>query len=270
MIIKEIQSKTCLTKSKITDYAINPYTGCQHGCVYCYAVFMKRFQDIQEPWGDFVYIKKNCVELLKKEFEKNRPGHIWLSSVCDCYMPLEKEQKLTRKILETIAGSPHGKKFTLEVITKSVLVKRDFDLLKQLNASLGLSINCLDAKAARIIEPLASPPLERLEIMKEARQQGIEVFAFISPVLPGLTNLDAIFRQLSFCRRVWVELLNTKKSVLIRLMPVINRYFPEKAKYFHYSINHPEEYYLSIRKTVKALEKKYRIKVMEIIRHGAY
>ena len=107
MKIKEIQVKTCMTKSKLTDYVINPYTGCGHGCKYCYADFIRRFQKIPDIWGDFVYPKINCVDLLPKELEKNKPGHIWLSSVCDCYMPIEKKYKLTRKILQTIVDSPY-------------------------------------------------------------------------------------------------------------------------------------------------------------------
>ncbi|MEK6864536.1 MAG: radical SAM protein, partial [Nanoarchaeota archaeon] len=89
MEFKEIKCKSCMTKSKLTDYVINPYTGCMHGCKYCYAVFIKRFQDIKAEWGDFVYAKANCPELLKKELEKNKPGHIWISSVTDCYQPIE-------------------------------------------------------------------------------------------------------------------------------------------------------------------------------------
>src|SRR3989338_10413620 len=120
MQIKEIQVKSCLNKSKLTDYVINPYTGCSHACTYCYADFIRRFQNIKEKWGEFVYVKINCVEILKKELEKAKPGHIWMSSVCDCYMPIEEKYKLTRMILETILKYG-GNKFTIEISTKSAL-----------------------------------------------------------------------------------------------------------------------------------------------------
>ena len=110
MKIKEIKCKHCMTKSKLTDYVINPYTGCSHGCKYCYADFIRRFQNIPEKWGDFVFPKVNCVELLEKELAVNKPGHIWMSSVCDCYISLEGKYKLTRIILETIMKSPYKKK----------------------------------------------------------------------------------------------------------------------------------------------------------------
>ena len=267
MIIKEIIAKSCMTRSKLTDYVINPYTGCQHSCKYCYADFIRRFQNIPEDWGDFVYVKKNCVELLKKELIKNKPGHIWMSSVCDCYMPIEGKYKLTRGILETIAKSAYRKKFTIEILTKSTLVKRDFDLLKELNIELGMSINTLDSKAARIIEPFASSPLERIKALKEAKEKGIKVFGFISPVLLGITNLEELFKELSFCSYVWVELLNIKPSVLNRLMPVVREKFPEKVNKFEYMINHYEEYVSKVKKEVRELEKKYKLEVRDVVVH---
>lgn len=267
MIIKEIECKSCMTKSKLTDYVINPYTGCFHGCKYCYADFIRRFQNISEKWGDFVYVKLNCSELLPKELEKNKAGHIWMSSVCDCYMPIEGKYKLTRRILEIISKSPYKKKFSIEILTKSALIKRDFDILKQLNVEIGCSINTLDEKTSKLIEPLASLPFERIKVLKEAKLQGIKVYGFISPVLPGITNLEELFRELRFCEYVWVELLNTKKSILNRLMPFIKSYFPDKVESFNYAINNPDEYFLKIKKDVKELEKKYNLKVKEIVRH---
>ncbi len=267
MKIKEIKVKTCLTKSKLADYVINPYTGCQHGCKYCYADFIRRFQNIKEKWGDFCYIKINCPELLKKELEKNKPGHIWMSSVTDSYSPIEGKYKLTRRILEIIANSKYKDKFSIEILTKSSLVRRDFDLLKKLNVELGCSINTLDEKSSRIIEPLASSPKERIKVLREAKEQGIKVYGFISPVLPGITNLEELFKELSFCGYVWVELLNIKKSVLNRLMPAIKENFPDKIKYFEFAINNPKEYYNNVKKEVRLLEKKYKLKVKEIVIH---
>lgn len=269
MIIKEIKCKNCMTKSKLTDYVINPYTGCEHGCKYCYADFIRRFQNIKHKWGDFVYVKINCPELLEKELLKNKPGHIWLSSVCDCYMPLEAKFKLTRKILEIIANTSRKNQFSIEILTKSALVKRDFDILKKLNVELGMSINTLDNEVSRIIEPLASSPKLRIETLKEAKREGIRVFGFISPVLPGITNLEELFRELSFCNYVWIELLNMRKSILDRLMPVIKQNFLDKIKDFEFAINNPEEYFRNLEQEARRLEKKYGLKIRDIVRHDS-
>lgn len=267
MITKEINAKTCMTKSKLTDYVINPYTGCQHGCKYCYAVFIKRFQNIKEEWGDFMYAKVNCPQLLEHELEKNKPGNIFMSSVTDCYSPIEGKYKLTRKILETIANSKYKNKFSIEILTKSALVKRDFDLLKKLNVELGMTINTLDEKAARILEPFASPPKLRIETLKEAKRQGIKVYGFISPVFPGITNLEELFKELGFCEYVWVELLNIKKSVLDRLMPVVKLELPDKLKDFEFAVNNYEKYCQKVKKEARELEKKYKLKIRDIVVH---
>jgi len=267
MEIKKIRAKSCMTKSKITDYVINPYVGCSHGCKYCYAVFMKRFMNIKHSWGDFCYIKINCPELLDEELEKNKPGYIWMSSVTDCYNPLEEKYKLTRKILEIIAKSPYKKKFTLGILTKSVLVRRDFDLLKQLNCELGMTINTLNKKVSKIIEPYASPPDERIKVLKEAKKQGIKVYGFISPVFLGITDLEELFEKLSFCDYVWVELLNTKKSVISRLMPVIKKNFPDKLEDFNFMIDNPRDYFKRVKHDVIYLGKKYKLKVRDIVVH---
>jgi len=267
MKIKEIKTKSCMTKSKLTDYVINPYTGCQHGCKYCYADFIRRFQNIKDKWGDFVHVKINCPELLKVELEKNKSGHIWLSSVCDPYMPNEAKYKLTRKNLEIIVNSQYKDKFTIEILTKSSLVKRDFDLLKKLNVEVGCSINSLNLSISRIIEPFASPPKERINALKEAKKQGIEVYGFISPVLPGITNLEELFKELRFCSYIWVEILNIKKPILNRLLPVIKGHLPNKLKDFETMINNYEDYCDKVKKEVRNLEKKYKLKVKEVVIH---
>jgi len=256
-----------MTKSKLTDYVINPYTGCQHGCKYCYADFIRRFQNIKEDWGNFVYAKINCPEIIEKELEKNKPGHVWFSSICDCYIPLENRMKLTRNILEIIVKSKYKNKFDFEFLTKSTLIRRDFNLIKQLNAEVGCSINTLNKNVSKLIEPLASPPLERIETLKLAKKEGIKVYGFISPVLPGITNLEELFKELQFCDYVWVELLNTQKSILNRFMPFIKKNFPDKVKDFEFAINNPEEYYQRVKKEAKELEKKYNLKIREVVRH---
>lgn len=267
MKIKEIYAKKCMTKSKLSDYVINPYTGCLHGCKYCYAIFIKKFQNIREDWGDFVYAKVNCPELLEKELKENKPGHIWMSSVTDCYSPIEGRYRLTRRILETISKSPYRNKFKIEVLTKSALVRRDFDLLKELDAEIGCSINTMDANISRVIEPFASLPKERIKVLREAKEHGIKVYGFISPVMPGITDLNELFSELSFCNYVWVEILNIKKSVLDGLLPVIEKNLPDKLPEIRYMIGNYYEYCEKIRKEAKELEKKHKLKVRDVVIH---
>ncbi len=96
MKVREIQAKAILSASKVYDYVINPYLGCQHACSYCYARFMKRFSGHKEPWGQFVDVKVNAAELLRAEINRKRRARVWISGVCDPYQPLEAKYRLSR------------------------------------------------------------------------------------------------------------------------------------------------------------------------------
>jgi DNA repair photolyase len=99
--IREIKAKTIITKSGLdVDYVINPYVGCLHGCIYCYARFMKRFTNHHEPWGKFLDVKINASELIPKNSKKYKGKAIMISSVTDPYQPAERKYKLMRGILE--------------------------------------------------------------------------------------------------------------------------------------------------------------------------
>src|SRR5512136_521380 len=97
MIVREISAKNILTKSKIYEYTINPYGGCQHACAYCYARFTRRFSGHSEAWGEYVDVKINAADLLQREVTRKKPGVVWISGVCDPYQPVEKKYELTRK-----------------------------------------------------------------------------------------------------------------------------------------------------------------------------
>ena len=143
MKIKEIKAKSIITKSALADYVINPYTGCMHGCIYCYARFMKRFTNHPEPWGDFVDVKINAPDLIPEKTDKYKNKTILMGSVTDAYHPIEIKYKLTRKILEKLIPL----QLDLNILTKSDLVLRDIDLLKKFkNLLVTFSLSFLDEK----------------------------------------------------------------------------------------------------------------------------
>ena len=183
MIVREIRAKSILNKSKIFDYCLNPYTGCQTSCRYCYArLFMPRYSGHKEPWGEFVDVKVNAVELLKKQLERAKKGTVWVSSVCDPYQPLEEKYRLTRECLEELLK----KQFPVNIQTKSSLVLRDLDLFRRFDAiDVGFTIATDDERVARLFEPQASPVKERMRALGTIREAGIRTFAFIGPLLPG-------------------------------------------------------------------------------------
>ena len=191
MIIRETHAKTILSRSKVFDYVINPYTGCQHSCTYCYARFMKRFAGHSEPWGQFVDVKINAPELLQRGIAKSSPGRVWVSGVCDPYQPVEKTYLLTRKCLEILLR--HDWPVTIQ--TKSPLVLRDVDLLKGKDKlEVGLSVTTADEGIRKLFEPNAPPVGERIWALGQLHTAGIKTFAMVAPMLPGAEGLAAALR----------------------------------------------------------------------------
>ncbi len=189
MIIKEIQSKSILSASKIYPYVINPYTGCQHKCTYCYAHFMKRFTGHREPWGDFVDVKVNAPDLLRQEITRKKAGRVWISGVCDPYQPLEGKYKLTRQCLEILAQ--HNWPVTVQ--TRSPLVLRDIDILKNgKDFEVGLSVTTAEDGIRKLFEPNAPPIQARIRALDELHRAGIKTYAMVAPILPGAESLPEI------------------------------------------------------------------------------
>jgi DNA repair photolyase len=203
MIVREREAKSILSKSRINDYALNAYVGCQHNCIYCYAKFMKRFTGHREPWGDFVDVKINAPELLAREVKKKKKGGVWISGVCDAYQPLEKKYELTGRCLDILVEN--GWSFTVQ--TKSPLVLRDIELLKKAaDCEVGFTITTADEKVRKIFEPGAPPLVQRVEALETLHAEGIKTFAMIAPLLPGAEGLvDTLKRSVD---HVLIDKLN--------------------------------------------------------------
>jgi DNA repair photolyase len=217
MIIHEIESKSIISKTGIpsADYVINPYVGCSHSCFYCYARFMKRFTGHSEDWGDFIDVKINApdlVPMVKEQKPSKFTGkRILLSSVTDPYIPLEKKYQITRRILEKlIAHQPD-----LSILTKSDLVLRDLDLIKQFkNREVGFSFSSLEDDIRKEVEPGASTINRRLKALKIVHEEGIKSFVFISPIIPFITDWkDIINKTKDFADYFMFENLNVVGTV---------------------------------------------------------
>jgi len=186
MQIKEIHAKSILSPSKVYDYVINAYVGCQHACSYCYARFMKRFTGHKEPWGEFVDVKINAPDLLSREIKRKRVGTVWVSGVCDPYQPLEKRYELTRKCLEILVQN----NWPVFIQTRSPLVLRDLDVFKKAkDIEVGLSITTANDEIRKIFEPYAPPVEKRLNAIETLHQNGIKTYMMIAPILPEAENL---------------------------------------------------------------------------------
>ena len=186
MIVKEVQAKSILSTSKVYDYVVNPYIGCQHACSYCYARFMKRFTGHREPWGDFVDVKSNAADLLRVEINKKKQGRVWVSGVCDPYQPLEAKYKLSRQCVEILARN----NWPAIIQTRSPLVLRDMDIIRQGKGfEVGFSVTTADDAIRKLFEPKAPPVNERIRALDELHKAGIRTYAMIAPMLPGAEGL---------------------------------------------------------------------------------
>jgi len=201
--VREKLAKTILSKSKVFDYTVNPYTGCEHGCTYCYARFMRRFCNVEEEWGSFVDVKVNAPQLLGKEVRRKKKGDVWISGVTDPYQPVEKKYRLTRRCLEILLTN--GWNVTIQ--TKSPLILRDIDLLgKFKNAEVGFTITTADERIRKIFEPNTPSIKERIDALSRLHESGIKTFVMIAPVLPGAENLvDLISEKVDY---VLIDRLN--------------------------------------------------------------
>jgi DNA repair photolyase len=183
MKTREIFSRTILTKTGIPsfDYCINPYVGCGHGCRYCYASFMKRFTGHREPWGEFVDVKVNAPQVLRRQLKRAKPGTVLLSSVTDPYQPLEKTYRLTRGCLEALLEHD----FSVDLLTRSSLCLRDLDLIRQFKKiDVGFSLGTQDERIKVLFEPRSPSLKSRVEALRALHRAGVKTYAFIGPMLP--------------------------------------------------------------------------------------
>jgi DNA repair photolyase len=205
----QIQVKSILNKHKkrddwfLDDYSINPYQGCSFNCVYCYIRGSKYGENMTRTLS----VKANAPELLEKQLSRRAKreeyGIIALASATEPYMPIEEKMEITSRLLEIILRH----RFPVEIGTKSPLVLRDLDLLKEIDRNailpedlkprlkhgtiISLSFSTLDEKLARLFEPGAPSPKERLEAMQKCKEQGFLTGVNYIPVLPFLSDSDS-------------------------------------------------------------------------------
>ena len=250
VLVQKIKVRTILGKTNLPvgDYAVNPYVGCAHACQYCYASFMKRFTGHVEHWGSFVDIKE--WEALRHP-EKYAGKELFIGTVTDPYQPVEAQYGRTRAILEELKGS--GCK--ISIITKSDLILRDLDLIKSFpEVRVAWSINTLDEGFQRDMDQAVSIE-RRLAAMKTFYEAGVRTTCFISPIFPGITQVEAIikhaYRQ---CNLIWLENLNLRGSYKAVIMDYISKRQPQLLALYQDIYYHKDRsYWYKLHQEVAAL-----------------
>ncbi len=242
------RSKTILAKNDSPDlsftYSLNPYRGCEHGCIYCYA------RPTHEYFGlsaglDFetkIMVKLDAPELLEEQLRKKSwvPQVVAFSGNTDCYQPAEKELRITRRCLEVFLKfrNPVG------VITKNALILRDLDILKEMakyNLVMAtISVTTLDNHLARKMEPRTAAPAKRLETLEQLVAAGIPTNVNVAPVIPGLTDheMPAILKAATArgVKHAAYILLRLPYSVKELFYNWLNQHYPDRAKKVLHSV----------------------------------
>jgi DNA repair photolyase len=257
-VVREIRCKSILNRSRISgiDYALNPYMGCEHACVYCYSDFMGRFRPHPEPWGQFVDVKVNAAQILRRQLKRAKPGLISMSTVTDPYQPAEQSYRLTRACLEEIKDE----RYSISILTKSDLVLRDLDLLRGMqNLEVAFTITTLDENVRETFEPGAPSITRRLRALREVSQAGIRTWVFVGPVLPHFSDRREVLGEMLTAfrdhgaRRVLVDRLNFYPRVWSRVRMLVSKEFPQQLAFFEEARRDGESYALELRSRILEL-----------------
>ncbi|MFZ3382435.1 MAG: radical SAM protein [Candidatus Methanoperedens sp.] len=249
-MIKEILVKTALSPSKLPglDYALNPYRGCEHACVYCYAPSVIHWG--KGKWGKLVEVKVNLPRILSKELRTKKKGVVGLGTVTDPYQPAEKKYEITRRCLELLLMHD----FPVCIQTKSSLVLRDMDLLKDFtNIEVGVTLTTLDDRLRAKMEPGASTVEERLCALEELSKNGIKTWVFFGPVMPYITDVEALVDAIAEVKPkyVLVDKLNLKEDVWDNIIRFIEEFYPQYSKKYSDIFFGKEDFYGGLFENIK-------------------
>lgn len=242
MKIREVDVKTALSPSRLKgyDYALNPYRGCQHACIYCYSPAVLR-ED--REWGSFVDVKVNLPRVLSREVRRRRKGIVGISTVTDAYQPGERRFRVTRACLRQLLK----RDFPIVIQTKSALVLRDLDIIERFSRrEVGFTITALDEALASGYEPGASRVEDRLLAIEKIAARGIDTWVFLGPIMPYITDkgddLEVLISRLAEAGagEVIADRLNYRRGVRQRVMRFLREEHPELVEKYR---SLPEDYF---------------------------
>ncbi|PYX82121.1 MAG: radical SAM protein [Acidobacteria bacterium] len=263
----------CTTARMPFTWTINPYRGCEFACKYCYARYTHEFMEMRNG-VDFerkIYVKQHASDLLRYELRQVRPGEeIAIGTATDPYQPAERRYEVTRAILEELAlhqGLEVG------IVSKSTLILRDVDVLKQLaqhnRLFINLTITTLNADVARILEPRAPRPDLRLDAVRKLNQAGLAAGVICAPVVPGITDsprdLEALVRATAEAggKYIFANPLFLKPCSAAIFLPFLEKEFPHLVESYRQRFQEraflPKAYRTRISQLMAKLRGKYRI-----------
>jgi len=258
MYLKEIKAEKILslTKISLSEYVINHYVGCQYGCLYCYVKYLKRNRKLKEQWGDFVNVKINSPELLRKELKNYTSGKVMLGSITEVYQPIEKKYKLTRQILEILVEY----QIPVVILTKSDLILRDIDLLKKLpSISVFYTLSFKNNNIKDLFEKNSPDYEKRLKTISELYSNSVNVWVHFGPLIPYFNDAEMIIDDIKgLVGKIEFESLNTTTAPLEEVCNKLKTIDEEKANKLFKLYNDEEKYNLYWKNKKEKLEEKLK------------
>ena len=264
----------CVSKRQMPfTWTINPYRGCEFGCLYCYARYTHEFMEMRDgmAFEQKIYVKQHAADLLRHELRRVKPDEsIALGTATDPYQPAERRYEVTLGILEEFA---RHRGFELGIVTKSNLIVRDLELLKEValanRLSVHITITTLDVNLARILEPRAPRPDLRLDAVRALAQAGLRVGISCSPVVPGITDspadLEALIRAAaeSGADYVFANPLFLKPCSAAIFLPFLEQNFPHLVDNYRQRYQDraflPPAYAKRLSQLIARLREKYKL-----------
>jgi len=266
MITKEISTEKAFAKTNIDlgDYVLNPYKGCFHQCLYCYVKTNKFFSKHPDLWESTIYVKTNFVEKMQKEWPTltPTPEKVLIGATTEVYMPQEKHYTLMRPILNFL----NEKKISITILTKSNLIERDIDLLKQnSNPKIYLTINQTSQNLKNLLESHTTKLDDLWTTLEKLTQNKIKTVLYISPAFPFFTDWNTLItRGLEYTDYINIETFNPILLNLEKLKTALHDYDAKKFSKLEKIYNSEQEYKKFWNKTKEELEKKFPAKTPKL------
>lgn len=265
-------------------WTINPYRGCEFACKYCYARYTHEFMEMRDgaEFEQKIYVKQHTADLLRRELRRVKKGEaIALGTATDPYQPAERRYEITRSILEEFA---RHRGFELGIVSKSNLIVRDLDLLREVSKhnklSIHMTITTMDVELARILEPRAPRPDLRMDAVRQLTDAGLTVGVSCSPVLPGITdspaNLEAVVRAAAAAgaRHIFAGPLFLKPCSAAVFLPFLEQNFPHLTENYRQRYQDrsflPASYGKRIAQIIARFREKYGISHKDLRAKPAY
>lgn len=223
--INEVKIKRVLNPTSIDlgDYVVNPYMGCEYGCCYCYVKSNKVVNKRGKSWGTYIDVRMNASDLLEKEIITTKPNVVLLGSTTECFQPVEKEYKITRKLLEIL--NKHRVYYV--ILTRSPYIVEYIPLLKQgFCKKIYFTVNNFGHKLKQVLEPKGPSFVSRNSAIQVLLDAGLSVIPYCSPLIPWVTDIKGIFLAFEKAERIEFECLNFRLKNIYEIIENISHAVP--------------------------------------------